>query len=201
MPVHALLHIADDIRQVGPVWCYWAFAMERYCGLLATSRKSRRDPFVSLSRRIRDIVQLNQIKVKYNLADQLNLGVDVVTPGKSYIQCELLRGLFNNVVHIPRTDPDVAMMRPYRVSRIDDAIRRKIAAHLVTNIQNQQHVTVNTMLPFIPIEIPHWGKMKILSCNETIRTIAAVGSGERGMRDNTFIKVEKPFPILFSLCY
>jgi hypothetical protein len=30
--VHALLHIASSIREMGPVWAYWAFPMERYCG-------------------------------------------------------------------------------------------------------------------------------------------------------------------------
>ena len=94
MPVHALLHIADDIRQAGPVWCYWAFAMERYCGLLANSTKSRRDPFISLSRRIRDIEELKLIRLKYNLTDVLDLDKTIVDAGQAYPQCTSFHRLF-----------------------------------------------------------------------------------------------------------
>ncbi|KAJ7278027.1 hypothetical protein C8J57DRAFT_1449122 [Mycena rebaudengoi] len=31
LTIHALLHIAPGIIFCGPVWCYWAFLMERYC--------------------------------------------------------------------------------------------------------------------------------------------------------------------------
>ncbi|KAG8746735.1 hypothetical protein FRC11_012618, partial [Ceratobasidium sp. 423] len=34
LPLHALLHIADDIENMGPVWAYWAFPMECFCGAL-----------------------------------------------------------------------------------------------------------------------------------------------------------------------
>jgi hypothetical protein len=87
MPVHALLHLANDMRRAGPVWCYWAFPMERYCGLLANSTKSRREPFISLSRRIRDIEELKLIRLKYNLKDILNLDQIVVDAGQAYPQC------------------------------------------------------------------------------------------------------------------
>ena len=196
MPVHALLHIADDIRRAGPVWCYWAFAMERYCGLLAMSGKSRRHPFVSLSRRIRDIEQLNQVKVKYNLADTLNLRRNNATTSESYTQCESFLKLSDEVVYIPHIDPDIAMMHPYRVSRVDNTLRRKIASHLVTNNQSQQKVSVSAMLHFIPTEIPQWFKMKISSRGDVIRTTTAVGNGEREVRDNTFVKVRNRFPWL-----
>jgi hypothetical protein len=189
MPVHALLHLADDIRRAGPVWCYWAFAMERYCGLLANSGKSRRDPFISLSRRIRDIEELKLISLKYNLTDILNLDKTIVDAGRAYSQCSLLHALFNDAAHIPQSDPDILMVHPYRISPVSDPIRRKIAAHLVTNNQGPQNVPVNAMLRFIPAEMPHWGKMKILSRVEIVRTKSNVGSGERGVRDNSFVKV------------
>jgi hypothetical protein len=30
--IHALLHIADAIKAMGPVWATWAFPTERACG-------------------------------------------------------------------------------------------------------------------------------------------------------------------------
>ncbi|KAG8795320.1 hypothetical protein FRC12_016052 [Ceratobasidium sp. 428] len=50
MPVHALLHIADNIEQMGPIWCYWNFAMECFCGALVRARESNWFPFSSLNR-------------------------------------------------------------------------------------------------------------------------------------------------------
>ncbi|KAI0264689.1 hypothetical protein BC834DRAFT_825984, partial [Gloeopeniophorella convolvens] len=68
-----LLHLADNITQMGPVWCYWAFPMERFCGSLLPAVKSRKHPYICLNHRVRDIAQLNQIKLLYNLTDQLDL--------------------------------------------------------------------------------------------------------------------------------
>jgi hypothetical protein len=71
--VHALLHIADSIRAMGPVWAYWAFAMERFCGTLKRSIRSRRFPLASLERFVLERVQLDQIANIYNIVDDLAL--------------------------------------------------------------------------------------------------------------------------------
>jgi hypothetical protein len=63
--IHALLHIADDIEAMGPVWCYWAFPMERFCGSLLPAIKSRRHPFSSIDARTRDLAALSMIKMIY----------------------------------------------------------------------------------------------------------------------------------------
>jgi hypothetical protein len=73
LPVHTLLHIAQNIQEVGPVWSYWAFPMEQYCGSLALSAKNKRFPYISISNCIRDISQLNEIKIFYSLTESLDL--------------------------------------------------------------------------------------------------------------------------------
>ena len=74
MTVHSLLHIADAIEAAGPVWVYWAFAMERYCGFLKRDGiQNRRKPFESLDIRVRHVAQLNRTKIIYNLVDLLSL--------------------------------------------------------------------------------------------------------------------------------
>ena len=88
LPVHALLHLAQDIRQAGPVWCYWAFPMERFCGKLSASAKSRRWPYRSLSYRICDMEHLNQIKILYDLGKELDLENLCATTGQSFDNCE-----------------------------------------------------------------------------------------------------------------
>jgi hypothetical protein len=71
--IHALLHIADSIKAVGPVWCYWTFPMERYCGTLKPAIRSRRFPYASLDRFITESAELTHIKVTYNLSEELSL--------------------------------------------------------------------------------------------------------------------------------
>ena len=73
LTVHALLHIADSIEAMGPVWAYWAFPMERLCGKLLCCIKSRRHPFASIDSYITAVAQLEQIKNRYNAHDQLGL--------------------------------------------------------------------------------------------------------------------------------
>jgi hypothetical protein len=71
--IHALLHIADSIEAAGPMWAYWAFPMERYCGSLTPSIRSRRFPFPSIDRHVTEVAQLTQIKMYHRLHDALSL--------------------------------------------------------------------------------------------------------------------------------
>ncbi|KAG9125491.1 hypothetical protein FRC07_007398 [Ceratobasidium sp. 392] len=73
LPLHALLHVADDIEAMGPVWCYWAFPMERFCGALARANKSRRYPYTSMNQYVLQLSQLSQIKHCYGLGEELDL--------------------------------------------------------------------------------------------------------------------------------
>ncbi|KAF9040964.1 hypothetical protein BJ165DRAFT_1493585 [Panaeolus papilionaceus] len=69
LTVHALLHIADSIRENGPVWVSWAFPMERHCGILLRAIRSQRHLYVSLSAFVAAKAQLKQIRLKYNLTE------------------------------------------------------------------------------------------------------------------------------------
>ncbi|KAF9461336.1 hypothetical protein BDZ94DRAFT_1372398 [Collybia nuda] len=50
LTIHALLHIAPTIRAMAPVWAYWAFPMEHYCGDLLCHIKSRRFPYPNINK-------------------------------------------------------------------------------------------------------------------------------------------------------
>jgi hypothetical protein len=71
--IHALLHIADSIEASGPMWAYWAFPMERYCGSLIPAIRSRRFPFPCIDRYVTEVAQLTQIKMYHRLHDTLSL--------------------------------------------------------------------------------------------------------------------------------
>ena len=70
LTIHALLHIPDQIRWMGPCWTTWAFPIERQCGYFQRSIKSRRNPYANMDQHLTDISQLRQIKVLYNLTDE-----------------------------------------------------------------------------------------------------------------------------------
>jgi hypothetical protein len=71
--IHALLHIADSIQDAGPVWTYWTFPTERYCGRLQSAIRSRRYPFANIDNYVVATAQLSQIKIRYGLEEELSL--------------------------------------------------------------------------------------------------------------------------------
>jgi hypothetical protein len=86
--IHALLHIADYIEAAGPVWCTWAFPMERFCGSLQPAIKSRRFPYASIDNYLVDSAHLMIIKLQYDLADELSLRSNPVDKGVCIPGCE-----------------------------------------------------------------------------------------------------------------
>jgi hypothetical protein len=66
--VHALLHIADSIETVGPVWTTWAFPMERFCGKLQRAVKGRRFVYAAIDNWVLRTAQVAHIRIVYNLS-------------------------------------------------------------------------------------------------------------------------------------
>jgi hypothetical protein len=78
---------------MGPVWCYWAFPMERFCGSLQPAIQSRRYPYASLNRFISESSQLRQIVQLYDDSEALALRPATDPPvhgGLSLPQCMFL---------------------------------------------------------------------------------------------------------------
>lgn len=73
LTVHALLHIADSIEMLGPVWAYWAFPMERFCGRVQRNIKSRRFPYASIDTFVTAEARLSHIGMKYNIQQEMSL--------------------------------------------------------------------------------------------------------------------------------
>ena len=72
LTVHCLLHIADNIKSQGPIWAYWSFVMERHCSNMQRAIKSRRHPYASIANYIVDVAKLEQVKLLYDLSDELS---------------------------------------------------------------------------------------------------------------------------------
>jgi len=58
LTIHALLHIPDQIRWMGPCWTTWAFPIERQCRYFQCSIHSRQNPYVSMDQHLTDLSQL-----------------------------------------------------------------------------------------------------------------------------------------------
>ncbi|KAJ7017125.1 hypothetical protein C8F04DRAFT_1338084 [Mycena alexandri] len=173
LTIHALLHIADGIVFCGPVWCYWAFPMERYCGSVQPGIRSRRFPWASIDRYVVEIAQLTQIKAVYNVAQELSLTAPRGLPqgsleDPSYPTCILL--------------PPRSSQRP-AVNQI-----KSIAAALSTR-SNTTMAQVNSALKDAIIE--EWGKVRRIDseAGDTMRS-CSLGTAAEDSRDSTYVRYE-----------
>jgi hypothetical protein len=90
LTIHGLLHLCDNIRFCGPVWATWTFWMERYCGYLQASLKSKISPWADLNSRILHKAYLDQIYIFYDL-NTGNSQVDQLSRGERiFPTCELI---------------------------------------------------------------------------------------------------------------
>ena len=73
LTVHALLHIARDIRVCGPMWSSWTFYLERFCGILQTGLRSRVHPWSNLNNRVLHMSYLQTLALRYDIDDELSV--------------------------------------------------------------------------------------------------------------------------------
>ncbi|KAH7338737.1 hypothetical protein B0J17DRAFT_717186 [Rhizoctonia solani] len=173
LPIHSLLHIADDIEAMGPVWCYWAFPMERFCGALGRANLNPQFPFVSMDRRVLEVAQIAQIKYMYNLFDTLNLGdcKDAIAKGTRY-----------------PVYPSNIFVRPRRVITVQPALAKLLGAY-IGDLYDVDSKAVERRVKGYELEA--WGKMQQINGLEALDTVtghAYMPDTETPRRNATFIK-------------
>ncbi|CUA76247.1 RNA-directed RNA polymerase L [Rhizoctonia solani] len=173
LPIHSLLHIADDIETMGPVWCYWAFPMERFCGALVRANLNPRFPYASLDRRVLEVAQLAQIKLMYSLFETLDLGdrKHAMATGTRYPEY-----------------PRCIFVRPHRSLTATNSLAKHIGKYLgalygvnPTDIERRTR----------GLELDVWGKMQQTTDMEGLDTIngySLMPDTETPRRDATYIK-------------
>lgn len=174
LPIHSLLHIADDIEAMGPVWCYWAFPMERFCGALGRANINPRFPFVSLDRRVLEVAQVSQIKFIYNLFDTLNLddAKDRTASGTRYPGY-----------------PHSVFVRPKRVFVLDPSLTKQVTAYIGDLLDINPKAVEQRIKGR---EFVRWGKMQQTLESEgadMVSGFAMMPDTETPRRDATFVKV------------
>ncbi|KDN40273.1 hypothetical protein RSAG8_08183, partial [Rhizoctonia solani AG-8 WAC10335] len=115
---------------MGPVWAYWAFPMERFCGALTRASMSRRHPYSSINRRVLQITQLSQIKLIYGLTEELDLE-----------ECK------ENIKNGTRYDhyPDLVFVNPTKEIDLQPSLQRKVAKHVSSMIGIEEWVISNAL--------------------------------------------------------
>jgi hypothetical protein len=161
--LHYLLHITDSIQYIGPVWCYWAFPMERFCSFIGAALKSRRHPWTNITRRIRDVTQLQIIRNLYNLHKELTFNKvkdtddDDIGGAEMVVGCELLH-CFICMALILLPDPRARLLTPRgEVLQVTPQLRIKIAAYLATTFG----VPACELKDLIPNTVKQWGRLLI----------------------------------------
>ena len=87
LTVHGLLHIADSIERIGPVWTWWSFPIERQCGRLKRHITDKRHPFTNLDNYITLATQFKTAKLIYNITEE-DLSLDKPTNEKKGLHLE-----------------------------------------------------------------------------------------------------------------
>ncbi|KAJ7937833.1 hypothetical protein B0H13DRAFT_2302305 [Mycena leptocephala] len=170
LPIHALLHVPANIRTMRPLWCYWNFPTERFCGSTIHSRKH---PFTSMAHRLRDVAQLNQLKLLHGLKDEVDLS-DAREEERSGI------GLPDY--------PDFVFVYPQeRAYALDQAMKKRIASCLSTNFANNVHP--RDLIHFIPDHVHAYGKIKFVGGGDTCHSMFAYKNPDGTRRDASYIKV------------
>ncbi|KAJ7131013.1 hypothetical protein C8R44DRAFT_613173 [Mycena epipterygia] len=170
LTLHAMLHIPDDILNAGPMWCYWNYVTERFVGYLVRSSKSRKNPYASFARRLREIAQNNLIKVKYQLHRELDL---------SDRREEESRG------HTIPSYPDICVLRPHTRGPLAAPVLKAVKNYLLRTFE----VSEDNVSGCVPDEVSHWGKISFTNGGDKIRAADIFADSEKNMtRDASFIK-------------
>nr|GAT57216.1 predicted protein [Mycena chlorophos] len=134
LTIHALLHIAASMKFCGPVWAYWAFPMERFCGTLSAGIRSRRHPWASLDRHVFETAQLAQIKTLYNVVEELSLD----EPRNPIVRGSFSHPSYPACVLLPpksRTQPEIEPIVTALATRLDCLVADARAALRVATVE------------------------------------------------------------------
>ncbi|KAF8601142.1 hypothetical protein BDV93DRAFT_533718 [Ceratobasidium sp. AG-I] len=185
--MHYLLHVAECIESMGPLWCYWAFPMERFCSYLGASVRNRRFPYVNIARRIRDTMTLKIIRESYDLHKDPDLSVSVERSPDCLSECECFT-FFSGAIYLRLKlilDPHALLLTPRYEVQVTNPLLLKITKYLITSFG----ISPSDAKAYVPKVVPAWGRVRIANGGDLIR---AAGSKEHqpGERDMTFVRYE-----------
>ncbi|KAJ7048297.1 hypothetical protein C8F01DRAFT_1267845 [Mycena amicta] len=175
--IHALLHIPRNIRNCGPVWTWWTFSMERYCGFLKYGLHSRKRPHANLSRRLIHFMYLEQIALRYDLGDELAIFKPV-------------RKEVTSTEQIFEDYPQAIVGAPRQKQHTPAKSNRQGIAKYLANVLDNSQVSAARIERNLPQIMPRWGLLRIVGGDR----MRADWKGPRNadeLRDTTFVRFVK----------
>lgn len=189
--VHGLLHVANDIRNCGPSCVNWTFFIERFCGTLKSSLHSRKNPFANLSSHILRSTCMSQLRVLYDVEDELGSSSRKAKDNPSsaeqvYPECtsSIALNILTLMLRLP--DPLSILRYPYRADFQPDHLSRiRVAAYI-----NMQLAAPRAhILARLPKVMSSWGKVRVGNHGDLMRCAWVDRPGPNGMRDASFVRV------------
>ena len=170
---------------MGPVWAYWAFPMERFCGKLLRCIKSCRHPFANIDSYITAVGQLDQIRNRYNAHDQLALLPPKGANSREFAFIECLSSHSSLICQL--TDPMSVLCFPRQKNpAIPDGLCLKIITTLATRYNTTRAIVKRH---FLVQEVEFWGKFRRLGGGDTMRAAAVCQSNAEDRRDASYVRV------------
>jgi hypothetical protein len=142
------------MEAAGLVWTYWAFPTEQFCGRLLPEIHSRRHPFSNIDNFVVASAKLSQIKIVYNLDEELSLlskKAEVLRGSFSHPSCTLMSCSTQILLltAIRFLDPRYVLLPPQcPSSTIPQSVENKIAIYFATRFSQ----TVNTVRRYLKRE-------------------------------------------------
>ncbi|PVF91126.1 hypothetical protein CPB86DRAFT_720040 [Serendipita vermifera] len=194
LTIHALIHIAHDTRNAGPLSRLWEFVTERTMGTIARSVKSRRLPFSQLAETVKVREQMKTIAIRYNLPRELSIK-RTRRDWSSLSGTECMFPEINKYHPSPNScsppaDDTTVLMSPRQDEFAWEEYHRKlVAAYFKQELGLTS--TIPTIMKEVPKKVTRWGKFRVFGESQIIRCKWA---GDRlsqdQVRDASFVRVE-----------
>jgi len=165
--------------------------MERFCGTLQPAIQSHRFPYASLDCYVVEDAQLTQIKVVYNVAEELALrpprDANNIGGFSDPLCTSPISKLAQNCNHHHLTDPSCVFLPPKSPNRPAANLINNIAAALATRF----NVHIATVRPFLDTAlIEEWGKIHRVDSDagDTMHA-SSIGTIRDDSWDATYVRV------------
>lgn len=199
LTIHGLLHVVQGIRDCGPVWTTWTFHMERFCGMLQRELCSRSQPWSNLNKVLLHRTYLEQLKVRYDLTDELANEDDREDDGpigyeRVLDDCKCARSLYTmqtlELTLNRRPDPDHILRPPYeRVYKLDQDLQERIARYF-GQVLGKRSSEVKKRLPTVALFTA--GKLRVRHGGDLFRTKQVSRRLGALERRNCYVRVSPP---------
>jgi hypothetical protein len=186
LPLHALLHIAQSIRRWGPVWCYWAFPMERYGGHeVKPGITSRRFPYSSLDQYVLRKTRLRQLGIIYGISEQLKLQAPEEGFNPQFQDCKplLFSWPYLSSLHL---DPTCQFFSP-KSTPLESRLQKSVEEALTLRFGVEKK-EIQRLLKLAAVE--QWGRVRVTD-TETDDMIwaAALRPTSEDQREASYVRV------------